>query len=73
MNLGSLHIATLWRLSKAGVTCKGIVMDGAKGPRLIVVEAGRIVRWEKFPAASLLRNRAGEILKDLKKSGWGND
>jgi len=70
MNFGSLQIATLWRLSKAGVTCDGLVVDGVKELRLIITEGGHIVHWERFPTASQLRRRALTILRARKKCGW---
>ena len=70
MNFGSLQIATLWRLSKAGVTCDGLVVDGVKELRLIITEGGHIVHWERFPTAGLLRRRALTILRSRRKSGW---
>jgi len=70
MNFGSLHIATLWRLSNAGVTSTGLVVDGAKGLRLVITEGGRIVQWERFPTAGLLRRRAESLLKMRRRAGW---
>jgi len=70
MNFGSLQIATLWRLSKAGVTCDGLVVDGVKELRLIITEGGHIVHWERFPTAGQLRRRALTILRARKKCGW---
>ena len=70
MNFGSLQIATLWRLSKGGVLCNGLVVDGAKDLRLVVTEGGRIVQWERFPTAGLLRARAASVLKHRRRAGW---
>jgi hypothetical protein len=70
MNFGRLQIATLWRLSKAGVPCHGLVVDGEKALRLIVVEGGQIVQWERFPTAARLRKRAVAILKQRRRNGW---
>ena len=70
MNFGSLQIATLWRLSKGGVRCNGLVVDGAKDLRLVVTEGGRIVQWERFPTAGLLRARAATVLKHRRRAGW---
>jgi hypothetical protein len=73
MNFGRLQIATLWRLSKAGVPCHGLVVDGEKALRLIVVEGGQIVQWERFPTAARLRKRAVAILKQRRRSGWKSE
>lgn len=70
MNFGRLQIATLWRLSKAGILCQGFVVDGEKELRLIVVEAGRIMQWERFPTAVMLRRRARFLLRQRRRSGW---
>ena len=70
MNFGSLQIATLWRLSKGDVLCNGLVVDGAKDLRLVVTEGGRIVQWERFPTAGLLRARAATVLKHRRREGW---
>lgn len=70
MNFGPLQIATLWRLSKAGVPCQGIVVDGERELRLVVVEAGRILQWERFPTAAMLRRRARSLLRERRRSGW---
>lgn len=73
MNFGRLQIATLWRLSKAGIPCHGLVVDGEKALRLIVVEGGQIVQWERFPTAARLRKRAVAILKQRRRSGWKSE
>lgn len=73
MNFGRLQIATLWRLSKAGVPCHGLVVDGERALRLIVVEGGQIVQWERFPTAARLRKRAVAILKQRRRSGWKSE
>jgi hypothetical protein len=70
MNFGSLQIATLWRLSKGGVERRAEVLDSSKGPRLVIVESNRIVRWETFTLARQLRHRAVEIRRELCKLGW---
>jgi hypothetical protein len=70
MNFGSLQIATLWRLSKAGVACDGLVVDGVKELRLIVTEGGHIVHWERFPTAAMLRRRAIAMLRQRRRGGW---
>lgn len=70
MNFGSLHVATLWRLSKEGVACTGLVVDGARELRLVITEGGRIVQWERFPTAGLLRSRAASLLRMRRRAGW---
>lgn len=70
MNFGSLHIATLWRLARHGVPCTALVVDGDKELRLVITEAGRIVQWERFPAAAPLRRRAEALLKARQRAGW---
>jgi hypothetical protein len=70
MNFGRLHVARLWRLSKAGATCEGLVVDADRQLRLVVVEGGRIVHWEKFATAALLRHGAATILQHRRKTGW---
>lgn len=70
MNFGSLQIATLWRLSKGGVACDGLVVDGVKELRLIVTEGGHIVHWERFPTAGMLRRRALAMLRQRRRGGW---
>jgi hypothetical protein len=70
MNFGALYIATLWRLARAESTCQAIVLEGANGLRLVIVKAGRIVQWEHFPVASLLRVRAAAIRRECEQAGW---
>ena len=70
MHFGSMQVATLWRLTKAGVVCRAIVMDGVTGLRLVVVETDRIVCWEQFPLARQLRARAVTIRRTMRRSGW---
>lgn len=70
MNFGSLQIATLWRLSKGGILCSGLVVEGVKELRLIVTEGGRIVQWERFPTATMLRGRAGNLFRQRRRQGW---
>lgn len=70
MNFGSLHIATLWRLTRAGVMCQGIVLDAPQGARLIVIEDERIVHWRTFSLISQLRDAAGAMLKARRQAGW---
>jgi hypothetical protein len=69
-HLGTAQIAVLWRLTKADVASRAIVMDDSNGMRLVVVEAERIVQWERFQLASQLRMRAGAIKKERRRSGW---
>jgi hypothetical protein len=70
MNFGALQIATLWRLSKDGVVRQAVVVESARGPRLVIVEADRIVKWERFAMAGELRKRAVELRKQHCKKGW---
>jgi hypothetical protein len=70
MNFGRLQIATLWRLAKSDVPCSALVVDGEKALRLIVVEGGQIVQWERFPTAASLRRRAAQLLKQRRRTGW---
>jgi hypothetical protein len=70
MNFGSHHVATLWRLTKAGVTSQGVVMDSPYGPRLIVIEEDRIVYWERFRLAADLRAHASAMLRARRRAGW---
>ena len=70
MNFGSLHIATLWRLSKNGVERRATVLDSPRGPRLVIVEPNRIVQWETFRVAKPLRSRAVAIWRELRAAGW---
>lgn len=73
MNFGRIQIATLWRLWKAGVACQGIVADGGRELRLIVIEEGRIRQWERFPTAAMLRRRARALLNQRRRNGWTRD
>jgi hypothetical protein len=70
MNFGRLQIATLWRLSKSDVPCSALVVDGERALRLIVIEGGQIVQWERFPTAASLRRRAVAIMKERRRKGW---
>jgi hypothetical protein len=70
MDFGALHVATLWRLSKDGVVRQALVVDSARGPRLVIVEADHIVKWERFVLAGELRKRAVELRKQHQKKGW---
>jgi hypothetical protein len=72
MTFGCLQIATLWRLSKDGVERRAAVLDSPKGPRLVIVESDRILRWETFTLAAQLRRRAIAIRRELQKLGWAD-
>jgi hypothetical protein len=69
-HLGTSQVAVLWRLTKADVASRAIVMDDTNGMRLVVVEAERIVQWERFQLASQLRLRAGALKKQRRRDGW---
>jgi hypothetical protein len=69
-HLGSAQVAVLWRLTKGNVASRAIVMDDANGMRLVVVEAERIVRWERFQLPSELRARALTIEAAMRRNGW---
>jgi hypothetical protein len=69
-HLGTSQVAVLWRLTKADVASRAIVMDDTNGMRLVVVEAERIVQWERFQLASQLRLRAGALNKQRRRDGW---
>jgi hypothetical protein len=69
-HLGAAQVAVLWRLTKANVSSRAIVMDDANGMRLVVVEAERIVEWERFQLPSQLRARAGAIQSERRRHGW---
>ena len=69
-HLGAAQIAVLWRLAKADIRARAIVMDDANGLRLVVVEGERIVQWERFRVASQLRTRAGAIQTQRRREGW---
>ena len=70
INFGALQIAVLWRMEKAGVVREAVVVDSPQGPRLVIVEADQIVRWERFVLTGELRKRAVELREDLRKTGW---
>jgi len=70
MDFGSLQIATAWRLTRAGVLCQAIVMDGPHGGRLVVIEDQRIVEWTRFGGMAELRQYANAALKARKRAGW---
>jgi hypothetical protein len=70
MNFGSLQIATLWRLVKGGTPCNGLVVEGSRELRLVVTEGDRIVQWERFPTAGMLRDRAVSLIKQRRRAGW---
>jgi hypothetical protein len=69
-HLGTAQVAVLWRLMKADVASRAIVMDDANGMRLVVVEAERIVQWERFHLPSELRARASAIHTERRRDGW---
>ena len=69
-HLGTAQIAVLWRLTKADVASRAIVMDDTNGMRLVVVESERIVQWERFQLASQLRTRAGALKNERRRNGW---
>jgi hypothetical protein len=69
-HLGAAQVAVLWRLMKADVASRAIVMDDANGMRLVVVEAERIVQWERFHLPSELRARASAIQTQRRRHGW---
>ena len=70
MNFGSLQMVTAWRLSRAGVQCQAIVMDGTAGVRLVVIEDQQIVQWERFSRIHELRAFVTKAFKDRRDSGW---
>ena len=57
-------------MTKENVASRAIVMDDANGMRLVVIEAERIVQWERFRMASQLRIRAGALQTERKRNGW---
>jgi hypothetical protein len=69
-HLGAAQVAVLWRLMKADVASRAIVMDDANGMRLVVVEAEQIVQWERFHLPSELRERASAIQAQRRRDGW---
>src|SRR4051794_10874114 len=70
MNFGSLQMVTAWRLTRAGVHCQAIVMDGTAGVRLVVIEDQQIVQWERFNRIHELRAFVTKAFKDRRDSGW---
>ena len=70
MNFGTLQIARLWRLTKGGTLCSGLVVEGRPDLRLVITEGDRIVQWERFPTASMLRGRAMHLLRQRRRAGW---
>ena len=70
MNFGSLQMVTAWRLTRAGVHCQAIVMDGTAGVRLVVIEDQQIVQWERFNRIHELRAFMTKAFKDRRESGW---
>jgi hypothetical protein len=70
MNFGSLPIVTAWRLTRAGVMCQGIVMDGSDGVRLVVIEDQQIVEWTRFGKIGELRRHVTAAFKARTRAGW---
>lgn len=70
MNFGPLQIVTAWRLTKAGVMCQGIVMDGPEGVRLVVIEGQQIVEWTRFGRVFDLRQHVRKAFKARNRDGW---
>ena len=70
MDFGSLQMVTAWRLTRAGVHCQAIVMDGPAGVRLVVIEDQRIVQWERFDRIYELRAFVTRAFKDRRDTGW---
>ena len=70
MNFGSLQIVTAWRLTRAGVMCQGIVMDGPEGVRLVVIEDQQIVEWTRFGRIFDLRGHVRAAFKARRRAGW---
>jgi len=70
MNFGSLYIVTAWRLTKDGVMCQGIVMDGPEGVRLVVIEDQQIVEWQRFGRIFELRRHLRTVFKARRQAGW---
>lgn len=70
MNFGSLQIVTAWRLTKAGVVCQGIVMDGPEGVRLVVIEDQQIVEWRRFGRIFDLRQHVTTAFRARSRAGW---
>ena len=55
-----------------GVERRAAVLDSPKGPRLVIIESDRIIRWETFRLTRELRGRAVQIRRELRKAGWIN-
>ena len=70
MNFGSLQMVTAWRLTRAGVHCDAIVMDGPAGVRLVVIEDQQIVQWERFSRIHELRAFVTRAFRDRRNTGW---
>ena len=70
MNFGSLQIVTAWRLTRSGVLCQAIVMDGPEGVRLVVIEDQQIVEWIRFDRIFQLRRHVSAAFKARKQAGW---
>ena len=70
MNFGPLQLVTAWRLTRAGVHCQAIVMDGTAGVRLVVIEDQQIVQWERFNRIHELRAFLTKAFAERRDSGW---
>jgi hypothetical protein len=70
MNFGSLQIVTAWRLTRSGVLCQAIVMDGPEGVRLVVIEDQQIVEWIRFDRIFELRRHVSAAFKVRTQAGW---
>jgi len=70
MNFGPLQLVTAWRLTRAGVHCQAIVMDGTAGVRLVVIEDQQIVQWERFNRIHELRAFLTKAFAERRGSGW---
>jgi hypothetical protein len=70
MDFGSLRSVTAWRLTRSGVSCEGIVVQGPEAFRLVIVEGQRIVEWTKFATASAVRQQVRIALQRRRKAGW---
>jgi hypothetical protein len=71
MDFGSLQTVTAWRLCRTDATrCRGIVVHGPGGFRLVVIENQQIVEWTRVDTASALRKHLRRTFKRLRKAGW---
>ena|SRR5215207_6384804 len=70
MNFGPLQIVTAWRLTRMGVLCQAIVMDGTDGVRLVVIEDQQIVEWTRFNRIFDLRQYVGAAFAERRRAGW---